>query len=174
MARQARIVIVGVAVLVLVGVGVVMARTREGGPSFRPRAAPAWTLPDLARPDATVSLAAFRGRPVVLNLWATWCVPCRKEMPALAAANRRYGSRVEFVGVDHEDSRRLALQFVKRTGVAYPSAYDAKGVVGDRYGAYGLPTTFFISPTGTIVAQHTGRLRPEDIERYIQRLLRAS
>lgn len=130
--------------------------------------AAAWTLPDLRHPGAELSLARYRGRPLVLNFWASWCPPCRKEMPALAAVARHLSGRVDFVGVDTNDQRSAALAFAAHTGVAYPLAYDAHGNVAGTYGVYGLPTTFFISSTGVILGRQVGGMSKPRLQQLIQ------
>ena len=118
-----------------------------------------------------VSLSQFRGRPVVLNFWASWCVPCRREMPAFEAAHRRLGSRVVFLGVNHQDALRAALKFLTETGVTYPSGYDPDGGVARKYGLFGLPTTIFVSPDGKVVARRTGETTADELQRKIAGLL---
>lgn len=118
--------------------------------------APGWSLPDLRNPSGVVSLAQFAGRPVVINFWASWCPPCRKEMPALASQARQLTGRVAFVGVDTSDQRGPAVAFAAQSGVTYPLAFDPRAGVADRYGSYGLPTTIFVSAAGQIVGRQVG------------------
>lgn len=118
--------------------------------------APAWSLPSLRDPSATVALTQFRGRPLVINFWASWCPPCRKEMPALAATARAVGANVAFVGIDTNDQRSAALAFAAKTGVRYPLAFDPHSTAAGNYGVYGLPTTFFISAQGRLVGEQVG------------------
>ena len=122
------------------------------------RLAPPWSLPELGLPAKTVSLSQFRGRPVVVNFWASWCPPCRKEMPTLAATAGRLAGKVDFVGVDTNDNRSAALAFAAKTGVTYPLAFDPHGSVASTYGVYGLPTTIFVSPRGRLLARQVGAL----------------
>lgn len=131
--------------------------TSTGGEFHRASgAAPTWTLPSLRHPGKNVSLAQFRGHPVVVNFWASWCPPCRKEMPALATTARKLGGNVAVVGIDTNDARGDALAFAAQTGVRYPLAYDANASVGGNYAVRGLPTTFFISATGQVVGEQVG------------------
>lgn len=129
--------------------------------------APAFTLARLDDPDETVSLGALAGRPVVLNFWATWCVPCRKELPTFSAVAQRLGSRVAFLGVNHQDGRRAALDLQKEMGIPYPSGSDPNGRVHAAYGLVGMPTTVFISPDGRILKRRTGELSRAELERII-------
>lgn len=131
--------------------------TSTGGTFHRASGpAPGWTLPSLRDTSAHVTLAQFKGRPVVINFWASWCPPCRKEMPALAATARRVGANVAFVGIDTNDERGAALAFAAKTGVAYPLAFDPHATAGGNYGVYGLPTTFFVSAKGDLVGEQVG------------------
>lgn len=131
--------------------------TSTGGEFHRASGpAPTWSLPNLRDASARVALAQFMGRPVVVNFWASWCPPCRKEMPALAATARRVGAEVAFVGIDANDQRSAALAFAAKTGVKYPLAYDANGTVAGDYGVRGLPTTFFVSANGDVVGEQVG------------------
>jgi cytochrome c biogenesis protein CcmG/thiol:disulfide interchange protein DsbE len=150
------------AVAVVAAVSVV-----PGSGSARPGAlgaAPLFRLDDLRHPGSQIALADHRGRPVVVNFWASWCVPCRREMPALQEAYRKLGGRVVFLGVDHEDARSDALKFLAETHVGYPSAYDPSGKTAAAYGLLGLPTTVFISPAGRIVERHIGELTLDALE----------
>lgn len=131
--------------------------------------APAFELDDL-RGGGTISLSQFTGRPVVINFFASWCVPCRKEMPGLQAASHRFEGSVSFLGVDHEDSRNQALELVAKTGVTYPTAYDPDGRTAKAYMLRGLPSTVFVSPDGRIVATRLGELKRSELEDTIVRL----
>ena len=126
--------------------------------SFDPgnrKPAPAWALPNLADPAATLRSDSLAGRPVVLNFWASWCPPCRKEMPALATAARQLKGRVAFVGVDTSDDRNAAVAFAAYSQVGYPLGFDPQATVSRNYGVFGLPTTYFVAG-GKIVGRETG------------------
>ncbi|MGO9657282.1 MAG: TlpA family protein disulfide reductase [Acidimicrobiales bacterium] len=120
--------------------------------------APNFSLPELARPARRMSLADFRGKPLVINFWASWCYPCQTEMPLLEAAFRSERGAVQFLGIDTNDTRSAALRFLQRVHVTYPSlvlSHPASPVVTS-YGLIGLPITFFISPKGTVMGRHIG------------------
>jgi len=142
--------------------------TVEGGGT-----AEAFRLPNLVEGQPDVDLAHLRGRPVVVNFWASWCIPCRKEMPAFEAVYERVGGRVAFLGVNHQDSRQLGLQFAAATGVRYPSGYDPDGNVAASFGLVGLPTTIFISPAGKILERRIGPFTEHDLQATIDRLFPA-
>jgi len=112
---------------------------------------------------------ATDGRPVLLNFWASWCVPCRREMPVLDAASRRFPG-VYFLGVAVEDDPVAALAFIREVAVSYPLAIDEKDVMLAMYPILGLPTTFLISPRGEIVSQLTGELSAGRIDDMISSL----
>jgi len=90
------------------------------------------------------------GRPVVLNLWASWCLPCREEMPAFDAVAAAH-PEVSFIGVAVEDDPIAAEEFAAEIGVSYPLAIDESDAVSNQYPSPGLPTTFFISTDGRII-----------------------
>lgn len=103
-----------------------------------------------------MTLRQFAGRPVVVNFWASWCTPCRNEMPVLEAASRHARDEVAFLGIDVNDTRSDAAAFVARVKVTYPIAYDPSGATTGPYGLFGLPTTVFVNRSGTIVGTHAG------------------
>lgn len=140
----------------------------DTGPRSGP--APAFAAPDLAESTRTIALADFRGTPLVVNFWASWCVPCRREMPRLAAAARRLDGRVAFVGIDYKDQRGDALAFARKMGVPYRSAVDPDGTIGDRYGIYGLPTTVFVDARGRIVGRYLGEMKGGTLDRLLAQL----
>ena len=133
--------------------------------------APSFSIPGLVAGSSDVSLDAFRGRPLVINFWASWCVPCRREMPDLQAAHVLLGDAVGFVGIDHQDDRTSALEFVQYTGVTYPSGFDPSGTVAAEYGLVGLPTTVLVSPDGQVVAEVKGALTTERLLKLVSERL---
>jgi cytochrome c biogenesis protein CcmG/thiol:disulfide interchange protein DsbE len=134
--------------------------------------APDFRLSDVRDESGFVSLEDFRGRPVVLNFWASWCVPCRKEMPALQDVSEEVQDRIAFVGINHQDSRGAALAFLDETGVRFPAGYDPEGTTAAAYGLYGMPTTIFISPDGRILERHRGEISESQLRRELERLFR--
>src|SRR5712691_3815331 len=154
-------------VLALVISGIIAARAPSSSRPGGARARHDFRLPDVRDPGATVALSDFRGRPVVVNFWASWCVPCRREMPDLEKVYERVKDRVVFLGVDHEDARADALQFLAETRVRYPIGYDPEGKVARDYGLFGIPTTLFVDAQGRILERHTGALTAESLRRSI-------
>lgn len=116
---------------------------------------PDFTLPDLAGKKA--ALRDFRGKLVLLNFWATWCVPCREEMPAMERLYQHFKNKgFTIVAVDVKDSRKDALAFLKELKITYPVMFDPEGEVGLLYGSWGLPTTYLIGPKGEGLARLWG------------------
>ncbi len=135
------------------------------------RPAPLFSVPSLLDPKAKISLASFRGRPLVLNFWASWCVPCRKEMPAIEAVARKLGASVSFVGMDTNDTRSAASSFAAQTEVTYPLGFDPSATVASSYGVYGLPTTFFVSRNGRLLGRQVGAMTAVRLEALIAQVL---
>ncbi len=164
---------VGAAVGAAASVGYLAGRPEADPTSLRraERDAPAFALEDLRAPAETIGLADLAGRPVVLNFWASWCVPCRTEMPAFEAVHQRLGDRVVFVGVNHQDSPTAALQLLEETGITYVTGRDPDGSVAADYGAVGLPATAFISADGELLATRLGEMDEAELEETIDELL---
>ena len=119
-----------------------------GGP------APGFSLKRVDR-SGTLDLASLRGKPIVLNFWASWCEPCKGEAPLLEQAWQRYRSKgVVFVGVDYHDVTGDARHFLERHDITYPTVQDGSGNVADRYGVTGVPETYFIDARGRLVGSH--------------------
>jgi len=121
------------------------------------RPAPPFTLAPVGGGEP-VSLAQLQGRPVVLNFWATWCVPCVQEHPLLLSAAQQLGEEVQFFGIVYQDEEENARGWLRRHGSAYPSLVDPQSKTAIAYGIIGVPETYFIDPEGTIVAKHIGPL----------------
>ena len=137
--------------------------------------APDFTLELLAGGDEKVTLASFRGRPVVVNFFASWCHTCKQEAPVLAEAWRNWrATGVQFLGIDSRDSRQWGLEFEEKYGVEYPTLFDGPGRVMDRYGATGHPETFFIDPEGQIVAKYVGPLDAPTLDGILVQLVGTS
>ena len=107
------------------------------------------------------------GRPVLLNLWASWCFPCREEMPAIDAVAANH-PEVLFIGVAVEDDPVEAERFAREIGVSYLLAVDESGEVSIKYPALGLPATFLISPQGRVVAKLFGGASEKTFEDFLR------
>lgn len=112
--------------------------------------APAPELPRELLSGQRVDLASLRGRPALINFWASWCAPCRQESPLLERIAEMGHRGPKVVGVDWNDSPRNARAFIHSLGLRYSILRDPSGVVGERYGINGLPTTFILDPEGRI------------------------
>lgn len=105
----------------------------------------------------TVSLAGLRGQVVLLNFWATWCLECRQELPALEALHRRFGARgLAVVGVNTREGPLTVRTYVRELRLTFPLLLDSDGTVTGRYGVIGLPTTFLVGRNGRAVALAVG------------------
>jgi cytochrome c biogenesis protein CcmG/thiol:disulfide interchange protein DsbE len=132
--------------------------------------APALRLPGLD--GGQVDLAALRGRPVVVNFWATWCDPCVREFPLLraaAAGHRR--DRLAVVGVLTNDRPAAARAFVRRHDATWPVALDPQAATATAWGAVGLPHTFFLRPDGTLASHQLGELTQAALDRQLAEIL---
>ncbi|MDR5682998.1 MAG: TlpA disulfide reductase family protein [Armatimonadota bacterium] len=122
-----------------------------------------------------LALSELRGKPVVVNFWASWCAPCKLEMPVLSAAARRHAGRVHFVGVNVLDRLDDARRFARQIEIPFPSVYD-DGSLLQAYQVVGLPTTVFITADGRVAATHAGPFVGEEgtrrLETYLAALLR--
>jgi cytochrome c biogenesis protein CcmG, thiol:disulfide interchange protein DsbE len=133
--------------------------------------APAFTIKRLDQ-EGQVSLSDFKGQPVVLNFWATWCGPCKMEQPVLDWAAERYKGKAVFIGIVFEDTEQATRAFLKQTGAAYPQVYDPKSTVAVDYGVSGVPETYFINRQGIIVKKYINPFgSPEEFDGQIREIL---
>ncbi|WP_324276988.1 TlpA disulfide reductase family protein [Blastococcus brunescens] len=135
-------------------------------------ALPQLTLPCLG-PGPDVDLHRLTGRPTLVNLWATWCGPCREEMPLLQEAYARHGEQVRFLGVDVQDDPEAARWFLDEHGIDYPHAVDADGELLRQLGIRGLPVTLALDADGRVVDRAVGQLTSAELQRLIDDLLRS-
>jgi cytochrome c biogenesis protein CcmG/thiol:disulfide interchange protein DsbE len=125
---------------------------------------------DLARLDGLgrIDLASLRGRkPLVLDFWASWCIPCIHESRRLEAALKKYGDRVTFIGVDTKDFSGEARAWQRKHGITYPSVHDGSGQVLTKWGGLPLPKIFFVARSGRVVGE---LIVEEDLPRYLQQI----
>ena len=115
--------------------------------------------------DGEVALDELRGTPVVLNFWASWCDPCREEAPRLRQGWERWGRRgVLFLGLDMQDIRSDARDFLQKFDITYPNIRDPRKDVATRYGATGIPETYFISARGRVVGHIVGVVSADQLD----------
>jgi peroxiredoxin len=112
------------------------------------------------------------GQPVVLNFWATWCGPCKEEIPELQAAYNTYSASkgLKIIGITDEAASDVR-PFVEANQMTFPIAYDSSGRAGSRYRVQSIPTTLFVNAQGIVVTRHTGTLSQGRLKLYIERLL---
>jgi cytochrome c biogenesis protein CcmG/thiol:disulfide interchange protein DsbE len=146
---------------VLAGSSTVSAQLRDGK---RPQA-PDFTLDTLD--GGTFTLSSTRGKPVVLNFWASWCGPCKDEAPVLAELAHRYGDKLDIVGVNSQDDIGDARSFAQRYGLDFTVVHDT-GPVYRKWGLGGLPETFVIAPDGKVVKHFPGQITGPDLEQALQ------
>lgn len=116
-------------------------------------------------------IAALHGYPVVVNLWASWCIPCRQEFPVLQKLSARYGKQVAFLGVNSEDSDDAAATFLREEPVPYPSYTDPDKEIFNEVGDVGFPNTAFYDRSGELIYVKPGPYREDseleaDVRRY--------
>lgn len=133
-----------------------------------------FVLDDVRVGRPPVTLEGLRGKPVVLNFFASWCGPCIREMPALQAMAERYKGRIHFVGVTFNDRRDAAKGVLERTGADYPAAFDGQSDLAVDYAVRVMPTTFFISADGQLVERKDGEISEVQLRTIIDRLFDTS
>ena len=136
---------------------------------LRGKPAPTFTLRRLDN-DAPFSLQQYKGKPVVINFWASWCGPCKYEHPVLEWAVREYGDRAQFVGIIFEDEENAARDFLTRNGSPMPQLIDPNSRVSVDYGVSGVPETYFINSEGVIVDKYVGPIPPDKMQEHLKAL----
>jgi len=119
----------------------------------------------------TLRLADLQGKPAVINFWASWCPPCRAEMPAFERSWEKHGGRIAFLGVAVEDTERDARATVEKTGVTYPVGIDEGNRIAGAYELKGMPTTVILNANGVIVKRFTGEATEGALTFFIESLL---
>lgn len=133
--------------------------------------APSSPLPKLEG-GGTGSLAEYKGRWVLVNIWASWCVPCKQEAPALEEFQQRQGGpRFTVLGIDSRDLSGDGRGFVRRYGLTYPQLRDGDGGVAHEYGTTGVPENFLIDPTGRLRLHVVGPVTEESLSDEVAPML---
>jgi thiol-disulfide isomerase/thioredoxin len=132
--------------------------------------APAFTEPAVDASAPPVSSSSWRGHPVVLNFFASWCHPCKQELPLLSRTAAKFSSKARFVGVDVNDSDANARRLLAASDVHYTVAADPQDAVTLRYGVVGLPTTVFIGANGRVLDVHSGPLTAKILDTWLGHL----
>lgn len=135
--------------------GMLMILVACGSPSGESTDGP--ELPEIDGPGIREILAEL-DRPAVVNVWASWCLPCRSEAPLLAAAHDEMGGEVVFIGIDVEDDRPSAREFIAEFGLDFDHYFDPDRKIPAELGGVGVPITYFVKPGGEIIDIHSGIL----------------
>lgn len=132
--------------------------------------APDFTVTDIDGNE--VNLSDFKGKPVVLNFWASWCGPCKSEMPEFDEVYQKYKDTVEFMIVNltdgYQETVKTASAYIIEQGYSFPVYYDTKSDAANTYYVYSIPTTYFIDAEGNMVAQAQGAIDKETLLRGIE------
>jgi cytochrome c biogenesis protein CcmG, thiol:disulfide interchange protein DsbE len=131
------------------------------------------TVPEMGVAQFQRLMEQLRGTPVVLNIWASWCGPCREELPHLVAAARRYGTHVQFLGIDVKDSLGPAQARIKEFGIPYPSVADPDGAIQASLQFLGPPDTIFFDARGLAKTTISGPIDSAQLQREIRAILPA-
>jgi cytochrome c biogenesis protein CcmG/thiol:disulfide interchange protein DsbE len=143
--------------------------TLGGGP-LEGHPAPAFTLLDAS--GRAVSLAAYRGRPVIVNFWASWCLPCKAEFPLFVAARQRYGADgLEILGVVYNDSPASAAAFMAGEGASWPMLLDPQHAASAAYGVQAVPESFYIDAAGIVRTLSFGPPPAAGLDRLLEQIV---
>lgn len=113
-------------------------------------------------------LGQLEGTPVLVNFWGSWCPPCREEMPRLVEAHHEYGGRVQFLGVDIQDSRQEAVAFMDEFGMTFPSVFDVPDAIKTSLGQFGQPVTIFFERDGDFFRAWAGPIPRGELRRNLR------
>ncbi|TFG76593.1 MAG: TlpA family protein disulfide reductase [Thermodesulfobacteriales bacterium] len=134
-------------------------------------AAKSFTLESLGG-NEEIGLENFKGKPIVINFWATWCGPCKQEIPFFEKTWKEYKDKgVVFIGIDVMDDKENAVEFIETLGISYTNLYDPSGKTSNAYGVVALPATFFIDKNGNIAVKHYGSFLGSDAEKAFKSYL---
>jgi cytochrome c biogenesis protein CcmG, thiol:disulfide interchange protein DsbE len=173
-----RLILLAISVVVLALVTVIGIRLARGSQQLGEVKLHPYVAPDFAIDlfnGGRFSLAERRGDVVVVNFWASWCIPCREEAPVLEGGFSRYkGQGVQFVGVDIKDTPDDARSFLRRYVSDYPNGFDAQKRIYIDYGVYGLPETFVVSRDGMVVHHVIGPVSEAQLDAWLRPLVAAA
>jgi cytochrome c biogenesis protein CcmG, thiol:disulfide interchange protein DsbE len=170
--RRHKVITALVAIFVVAAVAVSLATSGGGGSKPAP-VAPGFTLDSLTSPGQHITLSQYRGKPLIVNFWASWCEPCQQETPLLASWYTSQHGHVIVVGLDENDTAASALRFAKAKGVSYPIGVDPQLAAANAYGVTGLPQTFFLNAQHRVVDHVLGAVTEADLDKGL-RLMQAS
>lgn len=135
--------------------------------------APEFTLPTLADPNKTVALADLKGKPVFLNFWASWCGPCKQEMPDLQKTYEKNKDKVTFytINLTGQDDAKKADAFLKQYNITIPSLIDPDNIGMKMYKILSVPSSFVIDPNGVVFEKRPGAMKADEMQGMIDRVL---
>jgi cytochrome c biogenesis protein CcmG, thiol:disulfide interchange protein DsbE len=139
-----------------------LATSSAAAPTADPAAA-SFSLTALGKPGQHVSLGQYRGKPVIVNFWASWCVDCQTETPLLASWYKEQDGHVALLGLDESDTAASALKFAHAKGITYPVGFDPMTTVASAYGVDALPQTFFLNAEHRVVERVVGAVTKADL-----------
>lgn len=179
-----KLIVTLLSLVIIIGGGMLLYRNLQGSVDLDALASqPAETVSENAAPDFAVTdpegnevkLSDFVGRPVVVNFWASWCGPCKSEMPHFQAAYEEYGEQIAFLMVNMSsyfgDTQADAEAVLSDGGYTFPVYYDTKAECAMNYGVTGIPVSLFIDKNGNLVSSKTGMLTQADLQRRILAIL---
>ena len=168
-ARQIAFAAAAAVLLFMLGLFVFGLQTRAAGP-LSEGTAPDFTFTPFDGPS--FKLSDLRGQVVVVNIWASWCIPCKEEAPLLERTWRDYRARgVMFVGVDYVDTEPAARAFIQQYGITYPNGADTASTISRAFRARGVPETYFIDRRGVIARTVIGPITETDLRNTLEGLL---
>ena len=150
----------------LTAIGLVGSNSGAGG-TAKPVAGSTFSLPALGHSGQQVALSGYRGQPLIVNFFASWCEPCQKETPLLAKFYRSEKGKVALVGLDENDVVGNATTFTRAQGVSYPVGWDPAGTAATSYGVNALPQTFFLNARHQVVDRVFGAVTLADLHKGI-------
>jgi cytochrome c biogenesis protein CcmG, thiol:disulfide interchange protein DsbE len=117
----------------------------------------------------TISFERLTQQPVILNFWATWCEPCKEEMPLLQAYEVKY-PEIVVIGINYDEPLQTVRRFVENNDVAFQILLDPGGKISNQFKVFGFPTTFFIDANGVLQANHIGQLNEQLMDLYLEKI----
>jgi cytochrome c biogenesis protein CcmG, thiol:disulfide interchange protein DsbE len=169
-------IITGVVAVFVVAV-IAVSLLSTGSPGSAPRSdpvAPGFTLTALSDPSQHITLSQYKGKPLIVNFWASWCEPCQRETPLLASWYKQQHGHALIVGLDENDNTASALKFARAKGVSYPIGVDPVLTAAGAYGVTGLPQTFFLNAQHRIVDRVFGAVTQADLTKGVRLMDAAS
>lgn len=162
--------IAGLIGLVVPGLNLSLVKESKTDPEYARigASAPVFTL--ISLDGEKVALSDFSGKPVVLNFWATWCGPCRLEMPVFDAVQQKYGDQLVILAVNMQEDERDVNLFSNELDLDFRILLDPEGTVSSLYQIQGLPTTYFIDGVGKVYAIHIGTLTRKQLDGYLEKV----